>query len=91
MFGVWEPLLEPLEVEKTDLFKPWVLEIKVYFPNWNSNLPFHYLSKNKYSASFIAEANLTILFLLVGYQDFFSQLVSENCFCTSEDPDSQMC
>uniref|UniRef100_A0A672UD78 Vacuolar protein sorting 13 homolog A n=1 Tax=Strigops habroptila TaxID=2489341 RepID=A0A672UD78_STRHB len=29
MFGVWEPLLEPLEVEKTDLFKPWVLEIKM--------------------------------------------------------------
>uniref|UniRef100_A0A8C3VFY7 Vacuolar protein sorting 13 homolog A n=1 Tax=Catharus ustulatus TaxID=91951 RepID=A0A8C3VFY7_CATUS len=29
MFGVWEPLLEPLEVEKTDLFKPWTLEIKM--------------------------------------------------------------
>uniref|UniRef100_A0A8V0YK99 Vacuolar protein sorting 13 homolog A n=1 Tax=Gallus gallus TaxID=9031 RepID=A0A8V0YK99_CHICK len=29
MFGVWEPLLEPLEIEKTDLFKPWVLEIKM--------------------------------------------------------------
>ncbi|XP_064497383.1 intermembrane lipid transfer protein VPS13A isoform X5 [Pseudopipra pipra] len=29
MFGVWEPLLEPLEVEKTDLFKPWILEIKM--------------------------------------------------------------
>ncbi|NWV03346.1 VP13A protein, partial [Ptilonorhynchus violaceus] len=29
MFGVWEPLLEPLEVEKTDIFKPWVLEIKM--------------------------------------------------------------
>uniref|UniRef100_A0A8C2TC19 Vacuolar protein sorting 13 homolog A n=1 Tax=Coturnix japonica TaxID=93934 RepID=A0A8C2TC19_COTJA len=28
MFGVWEPLLEPLEIEKTDLFKPWILEIK---------------------------------------------------------------
>uniref|UniRef100_A0A8U8C2Y7 Uncharacterized protein n=1 Tax=Geospiza parvula TaxID=87175 RepID=A0A8U8C2Y7_GEOPR len=28
-FGVWEPLLEPLEVEKTDLFKPWTLEIKM--------------------------------------------------------------
>ncbi|RLW05256.1 hypothetical protein DV515_00005324 [Chloebia gouldiae] len=29
MFGVWEPLLEPLEVERTDLFKPWTLEIKM--------------------------------------------------------------
>ncbi|NXU47151.1 VP13A protein, partial [Turnix velox] len=29
MFGVWEPLLEPLEVDKTDLFKPWILEIKM--------------------------------------------------------------
>uniref|UniRef100_A0A803VTA7 Vacuolar protein sorting 13 homolog A n=1 Tax=Ficedula albicollis TaxID=59894 RepID=A0A803VTA7_FICAL len=29
MFGVWEPLLEPLEVEKTDLFKPWTLDIKM--------------------------------------------------------------
>uniref|UniRef100_A0A8B9CJP4 Vacuolar protein sorting 13 homolog A n=1 Tax=Anser brachyrhynchus TaxID=132585 RepID=A0A8B9CJP4_9AVES len=29
MFGVWEPLLEPLEIEKTDLFKPWILEIKM--------------------------------------------------------------
>uniref|UniRef100_A0A8D2NAU3 Vacuolar protein sorting 13 homolog A n=1 Tax=Zonotrichia albicollis TaxID=44394 RepID=A0A8D2NAU3_ZONAL len=29
MFGVWEPLLEPLEVEKTDLFRPWTLEIKM--------------------------------------------------------------
>ncbi|NXV08404.1 VP13A protein, partial [Cettia cetti] len=29
MFGVWEPLLEPLEVEKTDFFKPWTLEIKM--------------------------------------------------------------
>uniref|UniRef100_A0A663N328 Vacuolar protein sorting 13 homolog A n=1 Tax=Athene cunicularia TaxID=194338 RepID=A0A663N328_ATHCN len=29
MFGVWEPLLEPLEVEKTDFFKPWILEIKM--------------------------------------------------------------
>uniref|UniRef100_A0A8C3CU79 Vacuolar protein sorting 13 homolog A n=1 Tax=Cairina moschata TaxID=8855 RepID=A0A8C3CU79_CAIMO len=30
MFGVWEPLLEPLEIEKTDLFKPWILEIKAF-------------------------------------------------------------
>ncbi|NXA51596.1 VP13A protein, partial [Nothocercus julius] len=29
MFGVWEPLLEPLEIEKTDLFKPWILEFKM--------------------------------------------------------------
>uniref|UniRef100_A0A8C4VAL4 Vacuolar protein sorting 13 homolog A n=1 Tax=Falco tinnunculus TaxID=100819 RepID=A0A8C4VAL4_FALTI len=29
MFGVWEPLLEPLEVDKTDLFEPWILEIKM--------------------------------------------------------------
>ncbi|NXC36667.1 VP13A protein, partial [Campylorhamphus procurvoides] len=29
MFGVWEPLLEPLEIEKTDLFRPWILEIKM--------------------------------------------------------------
>ncbi|NWR93258.1 VP13A protein, partial [Furnarius figulus] len=29
MFGVWEPLLEPLEVEKSDLFTPWILEIKM--------------------------------------------------------------
>lgn len=67
MFGVWEPLLEPLEVEKTDLFKPWILEIKVYFAKLNSNLPFQYLRKNKCSAPFIAKTNLTILFLLVGY------------------------
>ncbi|KAL8203306.1 UNVERIFIED_CONTAM: Vacuolar protein sorting-associated protein 13A [Gekko kuhli] len=29
MFGVWEPLLEPLEVENTDEFRPWVLGMKV--------------------------------------------------------------
>ncbi|XP_073399904.1 intermembrane lipid transfer protein VPS13A [Dendrobates tinctorius] len=29
MFGVWEPLLEPLEVEKSDSFRPWSLEVKV--------------------------------------------------------------
>ncbi|KAM4808096.1 intermembrane lipid transfer protein VPS13A [Rhinophrynus dorsalis] len=29
MFGVWEPLLEPLEVEKCDAFRPWNLEIKM--------------------------------------------------------------
>ncbi|XP_067424979.1 intermembrane lipid transfer protein VPS13A isoform X2 [Emydura macquarii macquarii] len=29
MFGVWEPLLEPLEIEKTDEFKPWTLGIKM--------------------------------------------------------------
>uniref|UniRef100_A0A670J176 Vacuolar protein sorting 13 homolog A n=1 Tax=Podarcis muralis TaxID=64176 RepID=A0A670J176_PODMU len=29
MFGVWEPLLEPLEVENTDEFRPWVLELKM--------------------------------------------------------------
>lgn len=31
MFGVWEPLLEPLEVENSDEFRPWVLELKVWF------------------------------------------------------------
>ncbi|KAF4804806.1 vacuolar protein sorting 13 A [Turdus rufiventris] len=36
MFGVWEPLLEPLEVEKTDLFKPWTLEIKNEWSDKNS-------------------------------------------------------
>uniref|UniRef100_A0A670YVR3 Vacuolar protein sorting 13 homolog A n=1 Tax=Pseudonaja textilis TaxID=8673 RepID=A0A670YVR3_PSETE len=29
MFGVWEPLLEPLEVENSDEFSPWVLELKM--------------------------------------------------------------
>ncbi|XP_048360331.1 intermembrane lipid transfer protein VPS13A [Sphaerodactylus townsendi] len=29
MFGVWEPLLEPLEVENTDEFRPWVLGMKM--------------------------------------------------------------
>ncbi|XP_030422004.1 vacuolar protein sorting-associated protein 13A isoform X1 [Gopherus evgoodei] len=29
MFGVWEPLLEPLEIEKSDEFKPWTLGIKM--------------------------------------------------------------
>uniref|UniRef100_A0A8C6Y6U2 Vacuolar protein sorting 13 homolog A n=1 Tax=Naja naja TaxID=35670 RepID=A0A8C6Y6U2_NAJNA len=29
MFGVWEPLLEPLEVESSDEFSPWVLELKM--------------------------------------------------------------
>lgn len=33
MFGVWEPLLEPLEIEKSDDFKPWTLGIKVCFQN----------------------------------------------------------
>ncbi|CAJ0922315.1 unnamed protein product, partial [Ranitomeya imitator] len=28
MFGVWEPLLEPLEIEKSDSFRPWSLEVK---------------------------------------------------------------
>uniref|UniRef100_A0A8C3XSC1 Vacuolar protein sorting 13 homolog A n=1 Tax=Chelydra serpentina TaxID=8475 RepID=A0A8C3XSC1_CHESE len=30
MFGVWEPLLEPLEIEKSDEFKPWTLGIKYH-------------------------------------------------------------
>ncbi|XP_061483494.1 intermembrane lipid transfer protein VPS13A isoform X2 [Rhineura floridana] len=29
MLGVWEPLLEPLEVENSDEFRPWVLELKM--------------------------------------------------------------
>ncbi|XP_051002167.1 intermembrane lipid transfer protein VPS13A [Acomys russatus] len=29
MFGVWEPLLEPLEIDQTDDFKPWNLAIKM--------------------------------------------------------------
>ncbi|KAM3940361.1 intermembrane lipid transfer protein VPS13A [Leptodactylus fuscus] len=29
MFGVWEPLLEPLEIEKSDNFRPWSLEVKM--------------------------------------------------------------
>ncbi|KAG9486789.1 hypothetical protein GDO78_006926 [Eleutherodactylus coqui] len=29
MFGVWEPLLEPLEIEKSDNFRPWNLDIKM--------------------------------------------------------------
>ncbi|XP_062985430.1 intermembrane lipid transfer protein VPS13A isoform X2 [Elgaria multicarinata webbii] len=28
-FGVWEPLLEPLEIENNDEFRPWVLELKM--------------------------------------------------------------
>ncbi|XP_056379493.1 intermembrane lipid transfer protein VPS13A isoform X1 [Hyla sarda] len=28
-FGVWEPLLEPLEIEKSDTFRPWSLEVKM--------------------------------------------------------------
>lgn len=30
MFGVWEPLLEPLEIDQTEDFRPWNLGIKVY-------------------------------------------------------------
>ncbi|XP_053558459.1 intermembrane lipid transfer protein VPS13A isoform X2 [Bombina bombina] len=29
MFGVWEPLLEPLELERSDDFRPWSLGIKM--------------------------------------------------------------
>uniref|UniRef100_A0A8D0H8N0 Uncharacterized protein n=1 Tax=Sphenodon punctatus TaxID=8508 RepID=A0A8D0H8N0_SPHPU len=29
MIGVWEPLLEPLEIEKSDTFSPWILGIKM--------------------------------------------------------------
>ncbi|XP_077331018.1 intermembrane lipid transfer protein VPS13A isoform X1 [Lithobates pipiens] len=29
MLGVWEPLLEPLEIEKSDDFRPWSLEVKM--------------------------------------------------------------
>ncbi|XP_053322855.1 intermembrane lipid transfer protein VPS13A isoform X2 [Spea bombifrons] len=29
IFGVWEPLLEPLEVDKSDAFRPWTLGIKM--------------------------------------------------------------
>uniref|UniRef100_A0A2K6GA73 Vacuolar protein sorting 13 homolog A n=1 Tax=Propithecus coquereli TaxID=379532 RepID=A0A2K6GA73_PROCO len=29
MFGVWEPLLEPLEIDQTEDFRPWNLGIKV--------------------------------------------------------------
>nr|DBA28033.1 TPA: hypothetical protein GDO54_008453 [Pyxicephalus adspersus] len=29
MLGVWEPLLEPLEVERSDDFRPWSLELKM--------------------------------------------------------------
>ncbi|KAM9329208.1 intermembrane lipid transfer protein VPS13A [Gastrophryne carolinensis] len=29
ILGVWEPLLEPLEVEKSDNFRPWSLEAKM--------------------------------------------------------------
>nr|XP_045011553.1 vacuolar protein sorting-associated protein 13A isoform X2 [Jaculus jaculus] len=29
MFGVWEPLLEPLEIDQTDDFRPWNLVIKM--------------------------------------------------------------
>lgn len=30
MFGVWEPLLEPLEIDQTEDFRPWNLGIKVF-------------------------------------------------------------
>ncbi|XP_077200846.1 intermembrane lipid transfer protein VPS13A isoform X1 [Paroedura picta] len=36
MFGVWEPLLEPLEVENTDEFRPWVLGMKMKKKNKKS-------------------------------------------------------
>ncbi|XP_018413755.1 PREDICTED: vacuolar protein sorting-associated protein 13A [Nanorana parkeri] len=29
MLGVWEPLLEPLELERSDAFRPWSLEVKM--------------------------------------------------------------
>ncbi|CAH2294187.1 vacuolar sorting-associated 13A isoform X1 [Pelobates cultripes] len=29
VFGVWEPLLEPIEVEESDDFRPWSLEFKM--------------------------------------------------------------
>lgn len=29
IMGVWEPLLEPLEDETKDSFRPWSLELKV--------------------------------------------------------------
>uniref|UniRef100_A0A8C5MNH3 Vacuolar protein sorting 13 homolog A n=1 Tax=Leptobrachium leishanense TaxID=445787 RepID=A0A8C5MNH3_9ANUR len=29
VFGVWEPLLEPIEIERSDDFRPWSLEIKM--------------------------------------------------------------
>uniref|UniRef100_A0A803SNG8 Vacuolar protein sorting 13 homolog A n=1 Tax=Anolis carolinensis TaxID=28377 RepID=A0A803SNG8_ANOCA len=29
IFGVWEPLLEPLEIDNSDEFRPWVLELKM--------------------------------------------------------------
>ncbi|XP_027694898.1 vacuolar protein sorting-associated protein 13A-like isoform X1 [Vombatus ursinus] len=29
MFGVWEPLLEPLEIDQTEDFRPWNLGIKI--------------------------------------------------------------
>lgn len=67
MFGVWEPLLEPLEVEKTDLFKPWTLEIKVQFPKLNLNITLQYLRKYKCSPPFISETTLTIFSLHVGF------------------------
>lgn len=41
MFGVWEPLLEPLEIEQSDNFRPWSLEVKVTFlqkPHCNRKL-----------------------------------------------------
>ncbi|XP_023578759.1 vacuolar protein sorting-associated protein 13A [Octodon degus] len=31
MFGVWEPLLEPLEIDQTEDFRPWNLGIKASF------------------------------------------------------------
>lgn len=35
MFGVWEPLLEPLEIDQTEDFRPWNLGIKVYLKSEN--------------------------------------------------------
>lgn len=35
MFGVWEPLLEPLEIDQTEEFRPWNLGIKVYLKSKN--------------------------------------------------------
>lgn len=37
MFGVWEPLLEPLEIDQTEDFRPWNLGIKVH---WKSEIFF---------------------------------------------------
>lgn len=35
MFGVWEPLLEPLEIDQTEDFRPWNLGIKVFLKSEN--------------------------------------------------------